>query len=133
MSSKQVRCLTEDVLESRTLLRACGLYEEGAMGMSIEQRKAATRQMARHYERASKKEKGRVLDELCALTWWTRRYAIRALADAIPPSDRPPRPPRTRVYGPENWKPLRTVWATLKGPAGKHLAPFMAEIVGGSN
>ncbi|MEW6058617.1 MAG: transposase family protein [Actinomycetota bacterium] len=56
-------------------------------------------------------------------------HAIRALAEAIRPPDRPPRPPRARTYGPEVLEPLRLIWATLNGPAGKRLAPFMPEIV----
>ena len=43
------------------------------------QRKAVTKQMARRYSKASKAEKGRMLDELCALTGWTRRHARRSL------------------------------------------------------
>jgi hypothetical protein len=93
------------------------------------ERKAVTKQMAKRYARAAKKEKGRMLDELCALTGWTRRHAIRALAEAVRPPGRPARSPRPRVYGPEVLEPLKLVWGVLNGPAGKRLAPFMAEIV----
>jgi len=93
------------------------------------QRKAVTKQMAKRYAKASKKEKGLMLDELCALTGWTRRHAIRAMAEARREPRSVPRHPRPRVYGPEVLQPLRFVWATLNGPAGKRLAPFMAEIV----
>ncbi|SRR6266540_2590085 len=95
------------------------------------ERRAVTKQMARRYQKASKAEKGRVLDELCVLTGWTRRHARRALAGAVAATENPPppRPPRPRVYGPEVLEPLKVVWATLNGPAGKRLAPFMAEIV----
>ncbi len=99
------------------------------MGLSMAERRAVTKQMARRYAKAPKKEKGRMLDELCALTGWSRRHAIRALAEAIHPPKRRARPPRPRIYGPEVLGPLRVVWATLNGPAGKRLAPFMAEIV----
>jgi hypothetical protein len=93
------------------------------------ERKAVTRQMAKRYEKANKTEKGRILDELCALTGWTRRHARRALVDARRPPVRPARRPRPRVYGPDVIQPLTFVWATLNGPAGKRLAPFMAEAV----
>jgi hypothetical protein len=93
------------------------------------ERKAVTKEMARRYARASKKDKGRMLDELCELTGWTRRHGIRALAQAVHPPPRPSRAPRARVYGPEVLEPLLVVWATLNGPAGKRLAPFMGEIV----
>jgi len=99
------------------------------VGLSMAERRAVTKQMARRYAKAPKKEKGRMLDELCALTGWSRRHAIRALAQTIHPPKRSERPPRPRLYGPEVLGPLRVVWATLNGPAGKRLAPFMAEIV----
>ena len=42
------------------------------------ERRAVTKQMTRRYARAAKRDKGRMLDELCALTGWTRRHAVRA-------------------------------------------------------
>lgn len=99
------------------------------MGLSMAERKAVTKQMAKRYERGSKKEKGRMLDELCVLTGWTRRHARRALSEAITERPRPPRRPRPRTYGLEVLEGLRFVWATLNGPAGKRLAPYMGEIV----
>ena len=93
------------------------------------ERRAITKQMARRYVKASKTEKGRMLDELCALTGWTRRHARRALLGAVQPSSDPPRRPRPRIYGPEVIEPLTRVWATLNGPSGKRLAPFMADVV----
>lgn len=101
------------------------------MGLSMAERSAVTKQMARRYERATKTQKGLMLDELCALTGWTRRHARRALAEAIRPSPVLPGRGRGRpkVYGDDVLVPLRQVWATLNGPTGKRLAPFMAEIV----
>jgi hypothetical protein len=99
------------------------------VGLSMAERKAITKEMARRYARASKPEKGRMLDELCALTGWTRRHARRALTTALAPRRDPPLPPRPRTYGREVAEPLMVVWATLNGPAGKRLAPFMSEIV----
>jgi hypothetical protein len=86
--------------------------------------------MARRYVKAPKAEKGRMLDELCALTGWTRRHARRALGEATAP--RPPtgaRRGRPRIYGEDVLAALRKVWATLDGPAGKRLAPFLPEVV----
>src|SRR5436309_1713751 len=93
------------------------------------ERKAVTNQMARRYEQASRKDKGPILDELCELTGWTRRHARRALVEAIRPTARSQPGPRPRIYGPEVAEPLKVVWAILNGPAGKRLAPYMAEIV----
>ena len=97
------------------------------MGLSMAERKAVTKQMARRYNKAAKAEKTKMLDELCALTGWTRRHARRAIAGAIHPAPAPPRKPRPRIYDEEVLAPLRLVWATYGGPAGKRLAPFMTE------
>jgi hypothetical protein len=93
------------------------------------ERKAVTGQMARRYARASKKGKSAMLDELCELTGWSRRHARRALTQVASGTPKPPRPARQRTYGPEVIEPLTLIWATLNGPAGKRLAPFMAEAI----
>jgi hypothetical protein len=93
------------------------------------ERKAITKQMARRYAKASKAEKGRMLDELCALMGWSRRHGRRALQQALSGASVAPRKPRQRIYGEEVLQALRVVWATMNGPAGKRLAPFLAEIV----
>lgn len=99
------------------------------VGLSMAERRAVTKQMTRRYVTASKRDKGRMLDELCALTGWTRRHARRALSQALQAPTGSPRRPRVRIYGEEVLEPLRFVWATLNGPSGKRLAPFMAEAV----
>jgi hypothetical protein len=92
------------------------------------ERKAVTKEMLRRYARGSKGDKGRVLDELCALTEWNRDHARRALRQA----GRGPGPSRAHSvrpvrYGPDLQAPLEKVWATFGGLCGKRLAPFMAE------
>jgi hypothetical protein len=99
------------------------------VGLSMEERKAVTRQMAKRYARVSKREKTRMLDELCELTGWTRRHARRALQKVVHGSAERPRRTRDRFYGKDVVQPLRLVWAALGGPAGKRLAPFMPEAV----
>ena len=68
------------------------------MGLSMAERRAVTRQMASRYQKASKTDKGVMLDELCALTGWTRRHARRALVQALGSAQ--PREPaaRPRIY-----------------------------------
>ena len=40
------------------------------MGLTMGQRKAVTKATAARYKRASKVDKGEILDELCATTGW---------------------------------------------------------------
>jgi hypothetical protein len=85
--------------------------------------------MAKRYSEASKKDKGVMLDELCALTGWTRRHARRALLAAAGPAAASAPAPRPKIYDEEVAADLRFIWALLGGPAGKRLAPFLPEIV----
>jgi len=99
------------------------------VGLSMKEKKAVTKQMAKRYSRASKALKGQILDELCALTSWTRRHARRALGTALKDEPARPRKQRAKIYGKDVLEPMRFVWAALGGPAGKRLAPFMGEAV----
>jgi hypothetical protein len=100
------------------------------MGLTMGQRKAVTKAIATRYRRASKADKSKILDELCATTGWHRSHARKALATALRPTLVPaPRRPRTRVYGPEALTALRFCWAVLGAPTGKRLAPVMVELV----
>lgn len=95
----------------------------------MDQRKAVTRAIATRYRRASKAEKGRILDELCATTRWQRDHARKALRQALRPTVVRPRRRRPPRYGEEVIAALRKVWAVLDAPAGKRMAPFLPEIV----
>lgn len=93
------------------------------------ERRAVTKQMLSRYEKASKAGKGQILDELCALTGWTRRHARRALQRVGSVAVKRPRPPRTRIYDDEVLRALRKVWSLAGGPCGKRLAPFLPALV----
>ena len=49
------------------------------MGLTMKEKKAVTREMARKYKRATKKQKGKILDTLTGLTGYNRSYAARVL------------------------------------------------------
>ena len=81
----------------------------------MRERQAITKEMARRYVRASKRERRLMLDELCALAGYNRSYAARLLREKV--RGAPPRERRRRgrgpVYGAELIAPLTKVWATL--------------------
>lgn len=56
-----------------TLLPWSGAVEGDRVGLSMAERKAVTKQMVGRYRKPSKDGKGKIIDELCALTGWTRR------------------------------------------------------------
>jgi hypothetical protein len=99
------------------------------MGLTMSQRKAVTKTIATRYQRADKGGKGRILDELCATTGWHRSHARKALKAALRPKLVTPRPPRPPKYGPKVVAALTFCWAVLGMPAGKRLAPMLAELV----
>lgn len=101
------------------------------MGLSMAERRGVTREMAIRYTRITKRERGVMVSELCALTGWTRRHARRRLSQ-IPLTGSPPQrrtPVRPRTYDDEVIAILRKLWAMMGGPCGKRLAPFLPELV----
>lgn len=95
------------------------------------QRDAVSRQVAVRYRDASRADKIKILDELCATTEWHRDHARKALRRALRPKPvgrkRKARP--RQVYGRDVVAALEVCWAVLGGPCGKRLAPFLPELV----
>jgi hypothetical protein len=99
------------------------------MELSMATRKAITRARALQYRDGSKDLKGEILDTVCGLTGYHRDYARRALRVALKPRPVRPRAPRTPKYDPTVVAALAKCWAVLNAPAGKRLAPMLAELV----
>src|SRR5450756_3097755 len=100
--------------------------------LSMATRLEITKKYAREYGRASKKDRGRMLDELVAVTGWSRanaRRAITAAAKRKGPARSVQRKPRARTYGYDTLKVLVEVWTLIGQPCGKYLAPIMAPTV----
>jgi len=100
------------------------------VALSMAERQAITKEMASRYARATKRQRGAMLDELCALTGYNRSYAARRLRARA----RGPAPPkhtrvRERTYTSELLPALRKVWATLDRVCGKRLAAVMAPTI----
>jgi transposase InsO family protein len=99
------------------------------MGLTLAQRRAITEAAAVRYQGAGKGAKSRILDELCANTGWHRSHARKALKAALQPKIVTARGPRPVRYGPEVIAALTVCWKVLAMPAGKRLAPMLAELV----
>lgn len=83
-------------------------------------RREVTAAVAERYRAAGRREKGRILDELCATTSWHRKHAIRALvakAAAEPVEAKP----RRRRYGPQIKDALQALWEASDRVCGKRL------------
>lgn len=99
------------------------------MGLTMSERQAVSKAIATRYKRASRAQKGVMLDELCATTGWHRNHARKVLGQALRPKIVRVRRPRAPTYGEEVVVALRFCWAVLGAPTGKRLAPVMVELV----
>src|SRR3954452_6708559 len=99
------------------------------MELAMATRKAITRALALRYRDGSKELKGEILDTVCGLTGYHRDYARRALRAALRPRPVRPRAARAPKYDPRGVAALAKCWAVLNAPAGKRLAPMLAELV----
>ena len=87
------------------------------------------RALAPRYGHVSKHEKSQILDQLCEVTGYTRKYALTLLKD--PPADEPVARTRHRSpsYGPAEVELLRLCWLVTDGICSKRLAPFLPELL----
>ena len=95
-------------------------------------RAEVTSRYAKAYARVGKTDKGRILDEVIAVTGWSRDNARRRLAAAArAPSGagrlvaKRPRKQRASKYSYDAVKVLQRVWAASGGQCGKYLAASM--------
>lgn len=95
--------------------------------MSIGNIEAFLEERRWRYLTASKREKGRILDEVCTGLHYHRKAAIRTLRRPV--GQRPSRPGRPLAYGPLVDSALREVWELADQACSKRLAPFLGEFV----
>src|SRR5512144_193603 len=99
------------------------------MELAMATRKAITRALAVRYRDGSRALKADILDTVCGLTGYHRDYARRALRVALKPRVVTPRVARAPKYDARVVAALEKCWAVLNAPAGKRLAPMLAELV----
>lgn len=103
------------------------------MRLTMKERRAVTAVMRARYGRASKKVKGRLLDELVGLTGYNRWYAVWLLrSQGVRPEGQRRRVEprrRARVYDAAVLSALRRVWAIMDCICGKRLAAVLPETI----
>ena len=105
----------------------------------MQSRAEVTTRYAKAYVKASKRDKGRVLDEVVSVTGWSRDNARRRLVEA---AKRPPgvgrqvaaqqRKPRAPKFSYDTLKVLQRVWAASGGQCGKYLAASIDRYLAGA-
>lgn len=100
------------------------------MGLKMIERAAVVREMRGRYERASKKGKGEILNELCRLTGYNRCYATQVLKRKKAIVAKKGERVRQREYGEEEVSALKKIWVIMDCVCGKRLAPNIKELIG---
>lgn len=114
--------------ETLAIVRAPRCAGEMGSELSMSTRREITKKYAREYVAASKKDRGRMLDELVGATGWSRanaRRQVRAAAVRKGPQRAVKRAPRARTYGYDTLRLLIRVWMLAGQPSGKYLAATM--------
>lgn len=111
------------------------------MRLKMREKKAVAKVVAGRYRRATKKEKGRMLDELVALTGYNRWYAVRLLRGSgrvvqvsrrlrLQADLRPSKISAGRtVYDTSVVQALIKIWVILDCICGKRLVAILAEVI----
>jgi len=114
------------------------------MGLDMKTRKIITTELAKRYQKASKKEKGKILDELTSLHSYNRSYASWLLRNCgkkvvicrkgkesiiFVGEIRKVKRVRKRIYDDNCKKALARIWWTLDYPCGKRLVPEIPEMI----
>ena len=96
--------------------------------MSRASRRDYLRRIYSRYQKASRPEKERILDEFCVNCTYHRKHAIRLLNRPFPAAKTAPRRrPRGRTYGSPTLAVLKAVWAAADYPWSVRLKALLPE------
>jgi hypothetical protein len=96
--------------------------------ISLGARREVVAAVAERYRSVNRSEKGRVLDELCAVTGWHRKHAIRALTDRCRDTAAAPRKRACRYGGPIK-DALAALWEASDRVCGKRLVVMIPTLL----
>jgi len=100
--------------------------------LDMRQKQALTAVILKRYKKASKKEKGEILDEFIENTGYNRSYARRILGSKKVRHRKEvekKKQQRKKVYEDDVVIPLKKIWIAANCICGKRLAPFMKETI----
>jgi hypothetical protein len=111
--------------------------------LTMRQKKAVTKELKDRYQRASKKEKTMLLNELIQLTRYNRSYAVRALRIKevlgymnigakrvrLVRDNRKIKRKKKKIYDQEVLVALKEIWKIGDYICSKRLAPYLSEII----
>ena len=104
------------------------------MGLTMQEKKAITREISKRYQKAGKKEKTRILDEIIKTTGYNRKYILHVLTNFVkttihqkPSGKRKTGGGRKQIYTDEFKTALRAIWVFFWYRCGKILSPFIRE------
>lgn len=97
--------------------------------MSIDARRSLALAASVRYAKATKKEKGAILDEFCANTALSRKHSLRLLLQPPEPRTARRRRKRAKVYGEPEQLAMRRLWPLLNYPSARRTVAGLADLI----